>query len=58
MRTISVKLFLILDQWFRRKWFLKIYLILSSGGPFVLGSNVICAIMVGGILRNNSVKVF
>ena len=45
------------DQWFRRCC-LKIFLIWSSGSPFVLRSGTICAIWVGGILRNYSVKLF
>ena len=46
-----------LDKRFRRCC-LKIFLIWSSGGPFVQGSVTICAIMVEGIMRNNSVNVF
>ena len=32
----------------------------NSGGPFVQLSGIICAcaILVGGILRNNSIKIF
>ena len=45
-----------LDQWFRRKCLLKIFLILSSGGPFVQLGKAICASFVEGIKRNNSVK--
>ena len=44
-----------LDQWFRR-CLLKIFLI--SGSPFVLWSGIICAILVEGIVRNNSVNLF
>ena len=44
-----------LDHWFRRCR-LKIFLILSSGGPFVQQSGNICTILVDGIMRNNSVK--
>ena len=37
---------------------LKKNLILSSEGPFVQRSGTICAILVKGIIRNNSVKLF
>ena len=47
-----------LDQWFRRESFLKVFLICSSGSPFVQRSGTICAILVEGIMRNNSVKLF
>ena len=47
-----------LDQWFRRKCRLKVFLIWSSDSPFVQRSVTICAIMVEGIMRNNSVKLF
>ena len=47
-----------LDQWFKRRCCLKTFLIWSSGGPFVQGSRTICAILVEGIMRNNSVKLF
>ena len=47
-----------LDQWFSRRCRLKIFLIWSSGGLFVTWSKVICAILVEGIMRNNSVNVF
>ena len=47
-----------LDQWFRRKCSLKVFLIWSSGSPFVQRSVTICAILVGGIKRNNSVIFF
>ena len=47
-----------LDQWFRRKSSLKIFLIWSSGNPFVWQSRTIYAILVEGIMRNNSVKLF
>ena len=45
------------DQWFRRCIF-KIFLIWSSGDLFVQWSGTICAILVEGIKRNNSVKLF
>ena len=35
-----------------------IFLIWSSGGPFVQGSETICVILVKGIIRNNSVILF
>ena len=47
-----------LDQWFRRRCLLNLFLIWSSGGPFVQRSRTICAILVEGIKRNNSVKLF
>ena len=46
-----------LNQWFRR-CLLKIFLIWSSGGPLVQRSRTICAILVEGIIRNNSVNLF
>ena len=46
-----------LDQWFKR-CHLKVFLIWSSGSPFVQQSRTICAISVKGIMRNNSVKLF
>ena len=47
-----------LDHWFRRRCNLNIFLIWCSGGPFVQQSRTICAILVGGSMRNNSVKLF
>ena len=38
-----------LDQWFRRKCSLKVFLIWSSDSPFVQWSVFICAILVEGI---------
>ena len=46
-----------LDQWFRRCCS-KIFLVWSSCSPFVLQSITICAILVEGIMRNNSRKYF
>ena len=46
-----------LDLWFRTRCRLKIFLIWSSGGPFVQPSRTICAILGDGIKRNNSVKL-
>ena len=46
------------DKWFRRRCLLKIFLIWGSGGPFVQRSRTICASLVEGIKRNNSVKLF
>ena len=54
----SCEIILNLDQWFRRKCRLKVFLIWSSGSPFVQGSITICAILAEGIQRNNSVKLF
>ena len=45
------------DQWFRR-CLLKIFLIWSSCGPFVQKGGTICAILVEGIKRYNSVNLF
>ena len=45
------------DQWFRRCCLL-IFLIWSSGSPFVQLSRTICAILIDGIMRNISVKLF
>ena len=45
-----------LDQWFKRRCLLKIFLIWSSGGPFVQQNGTICAILKEGIMRNKSVK--
>ena len=45
-----------LDQCFRRRCVLKIFLIWSSCGPYHLRSGLICAFFVEGIIRNNSVK--
>ena len=42
-----------LNQW---RCLLKIFLIWSSGDPFVQQSGTICAILVECIERNNSVK--
>ena len=47
-----------LDQWFRMKCRLNIYLIWSSGSPFVQRTGSICVILVEGIMRKNSVKLF
>ena len=47
-----------LDQWFRRKCCLKVFLIWSSDSPFVQLSVTICAISAEGIMRSNSVKLF
>ena len=58
MRNNSVKSFLNLDQWLRRRYLLTKIIIWSSGGPFVRWSGTICAILVEGIMRNYSVKLF
>ena len=47
-----------LDQWFRRKWRFKVFLIWSSGSPFVQQSVTICAILVEDIMKNYSVQLF
>ena len=46
------------DQWFMRKCRLKVFLIWSAGSPFIQWSITICAILVEGIKRNNSVELF
>ena len=37
---------------------LKTFHIWSSGSPFIQWSGTICAILVKGFMRNNSVKLF
>ena len=44
-----------LDQWFTKRCRLKIFLIWSSGGPFVQRSRTICAILVESTIWNISV---
>ena len=58
VRNISLKFILNLDQLFRRRGHLKIFLIYSSGGLFVQCFQTICAIMVVGLIRNISVKQY
>ena len=58
MRNNLCEIILNLDQWFRRSCRLKIFLTWSSGDPFVQWSRTICAILVEGIMRNNSVNLF
>ena len=36
----------------------KVFVIWSSGSPFVQQSGTICVILEEGIIRNNSVKLF
>ena len=45
-----------LVQWFLIRCHLKIFLNWSSGSPFIQRSGSICAILVEGIMRNNSMK--
>ena len=47
-----------LDQWFKSKCRLKIFLIKSSGSPFDSWNGTVCAILVEGIMRYISVKSF
>ena len=47
-----------LDQWFRRRYCLKRYLICSSGGQPVQWSGTIYAILKEGIMRNIHVKLY
>ena len=51
----SCEISLNLDQWFRRKYRLKVFLFWSSGSPYVQRSVIICAIKVKGIKTNNLV---
>ena len=44
-----------LDEWFRR-YFLKIVFMRRSGGPVAQHSGTVCAILVEGIKRKNSVN--
>ena len=50
------KVILNLDQWFSRRGNLKIFLIYRSGSLFVQCFQIICAIMIGDIMPNISVK--
>ena len=45
-----------LDQWFKRRCRFQMFLNWSSGSPFIQRSGSICAILVEGIMRNNSMK--
>ena len=47
-----------LVKWFRRRHHLKTFLFWSSDRTFVWSSRTICAILVDGIMRNDSVKLF
>ena len=47
-----------LDQWFWRNCRSKAFLIWISGSPFVQHSVTICANLLEGIKRNNSVNYF
>ena len=47
-----------LDHRFRRKCRLKEYFIWSSGSHFVRRSITFCEILVEGIMKNNSVRLF
>ena len=47
-----------LNQWFRRRCYLNIVLIRSFGRSFVQQSRIFCEILVEGIMRNISVKLF
>ena len=46
-----------LDQWFRRRCLLKIFLIWSAGGIYAQRSTTICAIFIEGIMRNNLFRI-
>ena len=54
----SCEIILNLDQWFKRKCHLKVFLIQSFGSSFVQRSVTICTILVESIMRNNFVKLF
>ena len=58
MRKKFREIILNLDQWLRNKCRLKVFLIWSSGSPFVQGSITISATLLEGIMRRNSVKIF
>ena len=47
-----------MDLWFRWRRRLNIFLIWSFDCSFVQQSKTICEILVEGIMRNNSVKLF
>ena len=47
-----------LDKWFKRRCFLKIFHIWSSGKPVVRWSGTIRAILVEGIMGNIHVKLY
>ena len=53
----SCEIIMNLDLWFRRKCHLKEFLIWSSVSPSVQPSVTVCAFLVEGIKRNNSVYV-
>ena len=52
------EIILILNQWYRGKSRFNVVLIWISGSTFVQRSVIICAILLEGIQRNNSVKLF
>ena len=52
------EIILSLDKCFSRRCRLKIFLIWSSGGPFVQWSRTICAIFKEGIIGNIHVKLY
>ena len=54
----SCEIILNLDQWFRKKCRLKVFLIWSSSRLSIQPSITISAILVEGIMVNNSVKLF
>ena len=56
MGTVEEKYFEI-GLWVQEMWF-NVISIFSSGGLFVLQSLTVCAILVEGIMRNISVKIF
>ena len=51
-------IFILGDFWPQGQNLKIIFLIWSSGGPFVQWCETICAILIMGIMRKNSVKLF
>ena len=54
----SCEIILNLDHWLKRKFCLKVFLIWSSGSPFVQRSVAIYAILKEGIMGNIHVKLY
>ena len=53
----SCEIILNLDEWFRKKCCLRVFLIWSSGSPFEHQNYHLCN-LVKSIMRSNSVKLF
>ena len=58
MKSNSVKLFFEFGPVVHQEMLFKDISYLGSGDPFVQWSRTICEILVKGIMRNNSVKLF